>query len=93
MWAGMPISESRSANQAPAVGGLEGDAGGLRLELPEHTQELVRLAGDPSAREQLSVVGENGDVRGLAVQIHSDVDHDRASFLSFVSSGRYDVML
>jgi hypothetical protein len=51
------------------------------------------LAGDPSAREQLSVVGENGDVRGLAVQIHSDVDHDRASFLSFVSSGRYDVTL
>jgi phage shock protein PspC (stress-responsive transcriptional regulator) len=25
------------------------------------------------------------------VQVHSDVDHDRASFLSFVLSGRYDV--
>jgi len=51
------------------------------------------LACDPPAREHLPVVGKNRDVRGLAVKVHSDVDHDRASFLSFVLSGRYDVTL
>jgi len=47
------------------------------------------VARDPPAGEQLPVAGEHGDVRGLAVKVHSDVDHDRASFLSFVLSGRY----
>jgi hypothetical protein len=38
------------------------------------------------AGELPPVVGENGDVGRLAVMVHSDVDHDRASFLSFVLS-------
>jgi hypothetical protein len=36
------------------------------------------------AGELPPVVGENGDVGRLAVKVHSDVDHDRASLLSFV---------
>jgi hypothetical protein len=53
----------------------------------------MRLAGDPPAREHLPVGVEHSNVRGLAVKVHSDVDHDRASFLSFVLSGSYDVTL
>jgi len=77
----------------PTVGSLEGDPDRFLLELPKDPEELVRLARDPPAREHLPVVGKNRDVRGLAVKVHSDVDHDRASFLSFVLSGRYDVTL
>jgi hypothetical protein len=36
------------------------------------------------AGELPPVVGENGDVGRLAVKVHSDVDDDRASLLSFV---------
>jgi hypothetical protein len=78
---------------APPVRGLESDPNRFFLELPEHPQELVRPAGNAPARENLPVVGQHGDVRGLAVKVHSDVDHDRASFLSFVWSGRYGVTL
>jgi hypothetical protein len=38
------------------------------------------------AGELPPVVGENGDVGRLAVKVHSDVDDDRASLLSFVLS-------
>jgi hypothetical protein len=76
---------------APPVGRLESDPDRFLLEFAEHPEELVRSAGDPPACEHLPVAGEHSDVRGLAVQVHSDVDHDRASFLSFVLGGRYDV--
>ena len=50
----MPASASRSANQPPAVGGLEGDLKGLGLEFTEDAQELDWGVADPPRHEDLT---------------------------------------
>jgi hypothetical protein len=67
---------------APAVGGFKGDLDRLGLELTEDAQELGRSVADPPRHEDLTGGIQGDHVRTLAVQVHPDVHHDRASFLS-----------
>ena len=66
----------------PAVGGLKGDLDGLGLELAEDAQELDGGVADPPRQHHLTGGIQGDHVRALAVQVHPDVHHDRASFLS-----------
>jgi hypothetical protein len=50
----MPTSASRSANQPPAVGGLQDDLDRLGLELTEDAQELDRGVADPPRQHHLT---------------------------------------
>jgi hypothetical protein len=54
MWAAMPASASRSANQPPAVGGLEHHLDRLGLELAEDSEELGRGVADPPRQHHLT---------------------------------------
>ncbi len=92
MWEGMPTSESRSANQPyPKVASKATPVGSASSSPKTRRNSSGRLAIRQLASSSPPSVST--DVRGLAVKVHSDVDHDSASFLSFVSSGRYDVTL
>jgi hypothetical protein len=66
----------------PAEGGLERDLERLVVQFPEHPEQLVRASSDTPAEDRLTSLIQSHDVCGLAMKVHSNVDHDRASFLS-----------
>jgi hypothetical protein len=74
---------------APPVGRLEDDLDRSGLELAEDAQELRGRVTDPPRHHHLAGRIQGDHVRALAVQVHPDVHHDRASFLSLAQGGRY----
>jgi hypothetical protein len=65
---------------APAEGGFERNLQWLVVQFSKHAQQLVRSSGDPAAEDRCPTLIQGHDVCGLAMKVHSDVDHDRASF-------------
>jgi hypothetical protein len=64
----------------PSEGCLERDLDGLGLEIPERAKQLIWTVVHPAREHNIAHVIECHQVRALAVKVHSDVDHDRASF-------------
>jgi hypothetical protein len=50
----------------------------LVVQFSEHREQLVRASGDTPAEDRLPFLIQSHDVCGLAMQVHSDVDHDLA---------------
>src|SRR5215216_3394157 len=63
----------------PAVGRLERDPG--LLELAEQVEKRCRIVDDPARDQLASLLAEDGDLRALAVEVDTDVDHVGASFV------------
>jgi hypothetical protein len=80
--AGMPASGEQVGKPAPPVGRLEDDLDRAGLELAEEAQELRRRIADPPGQHDRTGRIQGDHVRTLAVQVHPDVRHDRASVLS-----------
>jgi hypothetical protein len=85
----MPASGEQVGKPAPPVGRLEGDLDRSWLELAEDAQELRRRVADPLGQHGRAGRVQGGHVRALAVQVHPDVRHDGAWFLSLAQGGRY----
>jgi len=80
--AGMPASASRSANQPPAVGGLDHDLDRLGLQLPQDPEELgwalpIRRDNSTAPAGSRATTGERLRCRSTPTK-----HHDRASVLS-----------
>jgi hypothetical protein len=69
---------------APAIRRLEGDLDRLWLELTEHSARLGWIVHQATAQRDVAGLVERDDMRDLAVQVHPEVHHVRASSRSLV---------
>jgi hypothetical protein len=73
----------------PAEGGLERDLERLVVQLPEDAEHLVGAGRDAPVEDRLTSLIQRHDVCDLAMQVHTDVDHDWAPFPVACPSGPY----
>ena len=81
---GDPCVGEQVGEPAPPEGGLERDLERGRLQLAKDPDQLLRARANPASEYYRAPIIEGHHLSGLAMKVHSDVDHDWASFLSLV---------